>query len=1056
MRVFCSVMGLWAHSLTSNAAWNQNPRRIHRHLLSQRLLTELQTCLPDELCGVIGGDHVCEPRCPEDQLGNASEATAVLLVPGELTHGVLCGETTDWFRFEQLPGRSGQLTLEAPELVDLEVVVVQGGAPIARKEAGSTDPMLALPAVQESAMLTVSVTAPGREVGLDYAIKFGNGPCEPVGQRQDEAVLATDGVATVEVCPHSLQWVRFAAEPGDRLRFNLRSLDAPSGPALDLYQTDSGQPLLSLPHATAEGEQVTLSNIAAEGVYVAVRNDAEVPQGVELMATVDGNDGCRDRFDPNGDELSAARISAGSWMDLRVCPRQRDVFELRTANDSSRPTVIVTRADSSYALTIEVRGLTSNTTTQTTLTPGVATSTLPNLIGGDTDYLVSVLGPTDEDGEVDPNRTGYGLQIGPSSATPPDEDLLNNHTPETAARLDDVTPVSGAVLPGAPDYFVFPTTNLAQVEVQIANTTPHLGVVELKVFGADGTPRGRLRAAGTTQLVAAVNGDPMVFVRLSADGGVGAGYTLQIRATSVSCVPDSDRSDPSDPLPLARGIGKGVACPGQDDYLAVDVGDGAKMMTVVLDPVGETGGLIAVDVIDPTGHTVWRAPALRAAPARTRVATVEGAGLPSGAYVARVRHLSDLGRAYALRAVVEDGPLDDTCREQETGNGTTFAYNDVAASPEMAPAGSVMTDPLPLDQTLGTCGDEADSYAIYVSTAGRSQRIAVESSVPEAARWTVTNERGELIGSSDGGLSQELNGLTIGWYLLTVSASAPTWYSVLTLPPSATFPQLPRCEPNAGDDVPDVPSDASVLTPTAAVASKICPIDQDFYRVPAGDGAGAIIRVTGTRLSNVALTADIYDATTGSVVQSRTSSGAEGLVFAGRFTNSPFVDVRVHAATVGELDYQIEYVHPAEWACADAEGFEPNQFSSQPAELDPNLTGGAGADLLQLCDPAEDGVDWYNFEALAGDRYEVTVSWDTSDNRPESNPTIGPFRARLKLGEEALSAIPTDGTGGTFRTIVQSSSNQPVLIVVDYNDAWLGASATPGPWPRYRLSVVKQ
>ena len=31
-------MGLWAHSLTSNAAWNQNLRRIHRHLLSQRLL----------------------------------------------------------------------------------------------------------------------------------------------------------------------------------------------------------------------------------------------------------------------------------------------------------------------------------------------------------------------------------------------------------------------------------------------------------------------------------------------------------------------------------------------------------------------------------------------------------------------------------------------------------------------------------------------------------------------------------------------------------------------------------------------------------------------------------------------------------------------------------------------------------------------------------------------------------------------------------------------------------------------------------------------------------
>jgi len=39
MRVFCSVMGLWAHSLTSNAAWNQNLLRIHRHLLSQRLLT---------------------------------------------------------------------------------------------------------------------------------------------------------------------------------------------------------------------------------------------------------------------------------------------------------------------------------------------------------------------------------------------------------------------------------------------------------------------------------------------------------------------------------------------------------------------------------------------------------------------------------------------------------------------------------------------------------------------------------------------------------------------------------------------------------------------------------------------------------------------------------------------------------------------------------------------------------------------------------------------------------------------------------------------------------
>jgi len=39
MRVFCSVMGLWAHSLTSNAAWNQNLRRIHRHLLSQRLLS---------------------------------------------------------------------------------------------------------------------------------------------------------------------------------------------------------------------------------------------------------------------------------------------------------------------------------------------------------------------------------------------------------------------------------------------------------------------------------------------------------------------------------------------------------------------------------------------------------------------------------------------------------------------------------------------------------------------------------------------------------------------------------------------------------------------------------------------------------------------------------------------------------------------------------------------------------------------------------------------------------------------------------------------------------
>jgi len=38
MWVFCSVMGLWAHSLPSDATWKQNLRRIHRHLFSEWLL----------------------------------------------------------------------------------------------------------------------------------------------------------------------------------------------------------------------------------------------------------------------------------------------------------------------------------------------------------------------------------------------------------------------------------------------------------------------------------------------------------------------------------------------------------------------------------------------------------------------------------------------------------------------------------------------------------------------------------------------------------------------------------------------------------------------------------------------------------------------------------------------------------------------------------------------------------------------------------------------------------------------------------------------------------
>jgi len=42
MWVFCSVMGLWAHSLTSDATWKQNLRRIHRHLFSEWLLKAVE------------------------------------------------------------------------------------------------------------------------------------------------------------------------------------------------------------------------------------------------------------------------------------------------------------------------------------------------------------------------------------------------------------------------------------------------------------------------------------------------------------------------------------------------------------------------------------------------------------------------------------------------------------------------------------------------------------------------------------------------------------------------------------------------------------------------------------------------------------------------------------------------------------------------------------------------------------------------------------------------------------------------------------------------------
>jgi Ca-activated chloride channel family protein len=347
-------------------------------------------------------------------------------------------------------------------------------------------------------------------------------------------------------------------------------------------------------------------------------------------------------------------------LELLSCPDDRDHVAVPLEPGDRFSVQVATKADANPAaadpdapqgtpqLALRILGSDGKTQLRGPAKPGDA---LQAVDLGRIDRRETVLVEVTNPAEIE---TPYTLTLKLLRACPRTEDAFEpNDTPETARALTLGEPIKGRLCPVNDDHFALPLLP-GQGVIVGAKTKVEVGGkdIELDVLGPDGAvlASGRqVQDALVGRLAAAPTAGTYV-VRLRGAIDTEADYELQVQVTPP-CRERDDGMEPNDqaaeakaldPAQLSQPIEPIQLCPGDDDWMAVDLKAGESLFLDLtanveqLPDAQDLAGQLTVEVWDDKG-TLWgRAVGPSATGQQTLGRTLAVLAPPPGTYRVRV------------------------------------------------------------------------------------------------------------------------------------------------------------------------------------------------------------------------------------------------------------------------------------------------------------------------------------------------------------------------------------------------------------------------------------
>ncbi|MDY0063169.1 MAG: pre-peptidase C-terminal domain-containing protein, partial [Myxococcota bacterium] len=745
--------------------------------------------------------------------------------------------------------------------------------------------------------------------------------------------IAAGNHANLAICANDMDFFVFSVNAGDVVQAGISFSNAEGD--LDLYLLDSAGTILAYSDGEEDGELLTHTAAAAGSLYLAVLGFDGAENGYALALTLEpAVQPCRDDlYEENDTVQTAARLAAGLYEGLAICPGDQDYFAI-TLNQGDTLGVLLAFTDDEGDLDLQL------------IAPD-GQSVLASSLSWDDDEDLTVV--AEQAGVYTLRIYGfleasnvYDLLVDVTPAVPSCRDDLfeENDTLATAAALQAGTFDDLMICAGDEDFYrvVLAAGDTLTATIDFAAAT---GDLDLQLLAADGTLLRSSGGIGDRERVTwTADVAQPVALRIYGWADDEAGYSLTVTVQPAAppvCEDDDfeDNDTPATARVLRGGLHEGLAvCAGDDDYFAIDLnaGDTLDVTLSFLDANGDLDlTLLAADgtlLASASGVTDEEVLGYVAPAAQTVVLRIYGYQAAQNLYTLDIAITAAVPRC-----------TDDRLEE-----------NDTAATATPLAAGELAD--------LAICAGDLDWFSFVLPARGTADLELSFSHVDGDLDLYLVDAAGEwILAFSNGEGDEESISYTSeagGSFFAVVEG-----YAGAEAPYSLTL-ELHQAGGGCVDDAAeqnDSQQAATLLEPGTPFAGMVCAGDDDWFAVDVPAGRAVELRLLSSYADgDLDLQVRAADGTLLAYSQDRDDEE----LATGRVEDTQTLYVRVYGYDGAEGAYTLTATLLEGWySCPDDDPLEPNDTTAEAVEL---ISGDRVHGVI-----CPDDVDYFEVLLLGGE-----------------------------------------------------------------------------------------